>query len=74
MEMLTYGVMRMKILKNKIRCKHCGNTLESFNVNDTKWCECGMCAVAGGNKELIRYFKSDIAEKDYVDLAEVEYE
>ena len=48
--------------------------MESFNVNDTKWCECGMCAVAGGSEELIRYFKSDIAEKDYVDLAEVEYE
>lgn len=64
----------MKILKNEICCKHCGNTIGSFNINDMKWCKCGMCAVAGGNQELIRYFKSDIAEKDYVDLAEVEYE
>ncbi len=69
--MLTYGRKRVKILKNKIYCKHCGDTIESFNINDTKWCKCGMCAVAGGNEELIRYFKSDIAEKDYVDLAEV---
>ena len=64
----------MKILKNEICCKHCGNTIGSFNINDVKWCECGMCAVSGGNQELIRYFKSDIAEKDYVDLAEVENE
>lgn len=64
----------MKILKNEICCKHCGNTIGSFNINDVKWCECGMCAVAGGNQELIRYFKSDIAEKDYADLAEVENE
>nr|DAQ36302.1 MAG TPA: 60S ribosomal protein L2-A [Caudoviricetes sp.] len=64
----------MKILKNEICCKHCGNTIGSFNINDVKWCECGMCAVAGGNQELIRYFKSDVAEKDYVDLAEVENE
>lgn len=69
--MLTYGRKRVKILKNKIYCKHCGDTIESFNINDTKWCKCGMCAVTGGNEELIRYFKSDIAEKDYVDLAEV---
>lgn len=72
--MSIYGRKRMKILKNEICCKHCGNTIGSFNINDVKWCECGMCAVAGGNQELIRYFKSDVAEKDYVDLAEVENE
>lgn len=30
-----------KIVKNKIRCKKCGDIIESVSVNDFKFCKCG---------------------------------
>lgn len=29
-----------KIVKNKIRCKKCGDIVESVSVNDFKFCKC----------------------------------
>ena len=37
-----------KIVKNKIRCKKCGDIIESVSVNDFKFCKCGAVAVDGG--------------------------
>ena len=34
--------------RNAIRCKKCGNVLESFFGHDFKWCSCGAVAVDGG--------------------------
>ena len=36
-----------KIVKNKIRCKKCGDIIESVSVNDFKFCKCGAVAVDG---------------------------
>lgn len=59
-----------KIILNRIRCKECGDTIESTYVHDFKECSCGACAVDGGKENLRRCFKS----KDcYEELSIVEH-
>ena len=43
-----------RIIKNAIRCKKCGEVIESENVHDFKFCSCGSCAVDGGHDYLRR--------------------
>ena len=38
-----------RIIKNAIRCKKCGDVIESETVHDFKFCSCGSCAVDGGH-------------------------
>jgi len=46
-----------RIRTNRIKCKKCGDIIESHHVHDFKWCSCGAVAVDGeylsrlGNKE-----------------------
>ena len=56
-----------KILVNKIRCKKCGDTIESKTVHDFKFCKCGSVAVDGGHCYLRRIGKRE----DFDDLSEV---
>ena len=42
------------IIKNMIKCKHCGDIIESTHVHDFKWCSCKKVAVDGGNHYLRR--------------------
>lgn len=43
-----------KIIRNAIRCKKCGDVIESKTVHDFKFCSCGSCAVDGGLDYLRR--------------------
>lgn len=43
-----------KIIRNAIRCKKCGDIIESKTVHDFKFCSCGSCAVDGGHDYLRR--------------------
>ena len=61
--------MKSTIVRNIIRCKHCGDILESYSVHDFKLCSCGACAVDGGHEYLRRCFKTS-PEEDYDDLSE----
>lgn len=63
----------MKILANKIRCKKCGDIIESTHVHDMKWCSCGSCAVDGGHFYLKRSFRGDFPDI-FEDLSEYEKE
>lgn len=47
----------MKIIRNAIRCKLCGDEIESNNRHDYVRCSCGACAVDGGHDYLRRSFK-----------------
>jgi hypothetical protein len=60
-----------KILRNAIKCKHCGNVIESKTVHDYKECSCGTVAVDGGKEYLRRSFKTS-PDVDYEDLSEYE--
>ena len=44
----------MKIIRNIIKCKKCGDVIESYSVHDFKFCSCGSCAVDGGHEYLRR--------------------
>ena len=44
-----------KIIINKIRCKKCGDIIESTYRHDFKFCKCGAVAVDGGRAYLRRY-------------------
>ena len=55
------------IIHNRIRCKKCGEVIESFTVHDFKWCSCGSVAVDGGKDYLRRCGNRE----DYEDLSEI---
>ena len=44
----------IKITVNKIRCKKCGDVIESKSVHDFKFCKCESVAVDGGHNYLRR--------------------
>ena len=54
------------IIKNVIRCKHCGDIIESTYHHDFKFCSCQKCAVDGGLDYLRRLGGLD----DWEDLSQ----
>ena len=60
-----------KILRNAIRCKICGDVIESKSVHNFVQCSCGSCFVDGGHEYCRRGFKN---KDDYEELAEWEDE
>lgn len=56
-----------KIITNKIRCKKCGDIIESKHVHDFKMCKCGAVGVDGGHDYLRRLGNPD----DWEGLSEV---
>ncbi len=45
------------ILRNMVRCKRCGATIESCSVHDFVTCPCGAVSVDGGREYLRRVFE-----------------
>lgn len=43
-----------EIISNKIKCKKCGDVIESKSTNDLKRCSCGAVAVDDGKEYLKR--------------------
>ena len=39
-----------KIVRNRIKCKKCGEIIESTSRHDFKFCKCGAVAVDGGKR------------------------
>ena len=62
-----------KIIKNKIRCKYCGDVIESKYRHDHKRCKCGKVFVDGGKDYLRRGYPADSTpEEAYEELSEYE--
>ena len=59
--------MQIKIIKNKIKCKYCGDILESTSQHDFKFCSCGKIAIDGG----LDYLKRSGNSEDWEELSEV---
>ena len=57
-----------RIIVNKIKCKKCGDIIESTYRHDFKFCKCGAVAVDGG----IDYLRRLGYEEDYEELSEIE--
>ncbi len=53
----------IQIIINKIKCKKCGNIIESFSIHDFKFCKCGAVAVDGGHDQLRRCGNREIWEE-----------
>ena len=45
----------LKIYANRIKCKKCGDVIESTFTHDFRFCTCGAIAVDGGHEYLKRY-------------------
>ena len=56
------------IVKNMIKCKKCGDVIESKSVHDFQTCSCGACSVDGGHAYLRRCGKS---LDDFIDMSEI---
>lgn len=56
----------MKIIKNRARCKKCGDIIESRFTHEMVWCSCGSIAVDGG-KQYLRQTAVDF--NDFEDLS-----
>lgn len=54
-----------EIISNKIKCKKCGDIIESKSTNDYKKCSCGAVAVDG----VIDYLKRVGNEEYYKELS-----
>ena len=72
-----------KIITNKIKCRTCGDVIESVFTHDLKRCKCGAVEIDGGKEYLRRSAKSiddfielstvinaddEIQEKDMIDI------
>ena len=62
------GMIMPRIIRNAIRCKKCGDIIESKTVHDFKFCSCGSCAVDGGHDYLRRCGNRE----DWEELSEAE--
>ena len=58
-----------KLIRNAIRCKHCGDVLESKSIHDFVECTCGRCYCDGGLAYL-RHGFTNSPKEDFEDLCE----
>jgi phage FluMu protein Com len=59
------------IVHNRIRCKHCGDVIESKHTHHYVTCKCGKVACDGGKEYLKRSFPSHPGHEHYEDLSVV---
>lgn len=52
--------MKTKIKRNAVRCKLCGDVIESKHRHDYVTCSCGNAAVDGGHDYLRRAYREGI--------------
>lgn len=62
----------MTLIRNRIKCKHCGDVIESTHVHDFKYCGCGKVFVDGGREYCRCGFPSGNSE-DHIEFM-MEYE
>lgn len=59
----------MRIIRNAIQCKNCGDIIESVSIHDFKTCSCGACSVDGGHC----YFRRcAMSLDDFTDLSKLQ--
>lgn len=60
----------MRLVRNRIRCKHCGDVIESKSRHDRVTCRCGRCSADGGHDYLIRSYPE--SREDFEELSVIE--
>lgn len=61
--------MKRRITKNAVKCKICGDIIESTYRHDFVTCSCGNVSVDGGHDYLRRAFRN---REEYIELSESE--
>lgn len=61
-----------RIKRNRIKCSHCGDIIESTHTHELKSCSCGRVSVDGGHEYVRRLFVD--SPDDYTELSEWEDE
>ncbi|MGG0716733.1 hypothetical protein ABE096_03920 [Robertmurraya massiliosenegalensis] len=61
-----------KLKRNMIRCKYCGDVIESRSLYDFKRCKCGKVTVDGGLEYAKRSFSNNPPENHFEELSEFE--
>lgn len=56
------------IIRNMVKCNHCGDIIESRHRHDFVFCSCGRVAVDGGRAYLRRVFREG---GDYTEMSEL---
>lgn len=64
--------MVKKLKRNRIRCKHCTDIIESKSTNDFKLFKCGAFGIDDGLDYSKHIFGQNPAEEHYAELAEYE--
>lgn len=59
-----------RLIRNAIKCNHCGEVIESKSVHDFKWCTCETVFVDGGLEYARRGYKN--STDDFEELSEYE--
>lgn len=59
-----------RLIRNAIKCNHCGEVIESKSVHDFKWCSCETVFVDGGLEYARRGYKN--STDDFEELSEYE--
>lgn len=57
-----------RIIKNKAKCRLCGDIIESTHVHDMKSCKCGEISVDGGTEYIRRSWTHD--KSNIIELSE----
>jgi hypothetical protein len=59
----------MKIIENKVKCKHCNTHLISYVTSGLVECNCGKVAISGGKEKLIRHSpEEDFVEESIIEI------
>lgn len=64
--------LEKKIIRNRIRCKHCGDPIKSKTTHDFQLCTCEAVGIDGVLDYPKRIFASYQEEEHYEELSESE--
>lgn len=59
--------MGSKIFVNKLKCKLCGDIIESKYTHDFRWCKCGSVFIDGGHEYLRFGYPPDMKLEDAIE-------
>ena len=60
-----------KIIHNRIKCKLCGDIIESKHRHDFVRCKCGACFTDGGHDYIRRGWEAGLEEVPYEEMDEI---
>ena len=60
---------KYRLISNRIRCKFCGDVIQSRSRHDMQMCKCGACLTDGGTDYIRRGYKTENPSDCFEDLS-----